>query len=96
MAEEHKPRRVSGEWHYPTNEEVLEECGMRPMREYILARRATVANWVVNRPIYEACTGAEQRRGSAPQKWWWEQEMRLDSDETIGSDESDGDSLPLA
>jgi hypothetical protein len=96
MAEENKPRREAGTWQYPPSKDVLEECGLRPIHEYVTARRATVAAWVVNRPAYEACMGAERRRGSAPRKWWWEQEMRLDSDDAIGSDESDGDLLGLA
>ena len=96
MAEEHKPRRVEGSWQYPTNDDVLAECGMRTMKEYIAVRRATVAAWVVNRPIYEACKGATRQRGSAPRKWWWEQEMGLDSDDAIGSDESEDDLLSLA
>ena len=96
MAVEHKPRRVEGRWVYPTNEQVLTECGMRTMREYIAVRRATVEAWVATRPVYEECRGATRRRGSAPRKWWWEQEMSLDSEDALGSTESDDELLRLA
>ena len=85
MAREHKPRKGDGgEWIYPASEDVLEECGLKTMREYVDVRRNTVAEWVATRPIYEDCVGAERQRGSAPRKWWWEQELGLDSDDAIG------------
>ncbi|KAL9183034.1 hypothetical protein ACHAXT_004821 [Thalassiosira profunda] len=88
MNREHKPRKGDGgEWEYPSTEDALEECGLKTMQEYIDVRRSTVAAWIVDRPIYEACTGAERKRGSAPRQWWWEQELGLDLEDAIGSDE---------
>ena len=88
MNREHKPRKGDGgEWEYPSTEDALEECGLKTMQEYIDVRRSTVAAWIVDRPIYEACEGAERKRGSAPRQWWWEQELGLDLEDAIGSDE---------
>ena len=84
-----KPRRHSGAWVYPKNEDALAECGLATIREYIDVRRATIARWVVDRSIYTACTEAERQRGSAPRKWWWEQELSLDSGDATGSLGSD-------
>ena len=91
MNREHVPRKEGGDgsWVYPSRADTLEECGMKTMREYIDVRRATVAAWVVDRPVYEACVGGERQRGSAPRKWWWEQELSLDSGDATGSNESD-------
>jgi hypothetical protein len=41
-------------------------------------RRQTVANFIVNQPIWELCAGAVRRRGSPIQLFWWDQPMDLD------------------
>ena len=41
-------------------------------------RRQTVANFIVNRPIWELCAGAVRRRGSPIRPFWWDQPMDLD------------------
>ena len=79
MAQEHKPRKgLFGNWIYPSTKDVLEECGLHSMKEYITTRRATIAMYVVNRPIFRECQEGERRRGSMPRRWWWEQELGLD------------------
>jgi hypothetical protein len=35
--------------------DVLEECGMATIQHYIQKRRATIAIYIADRPILEAC-----------------------------------------
>jgi hypothetical protein len=79
MAREHQPRRgANHDWIYPKLADVLEECGMRMIAEYIRKQRDTIAMYVVTRPILEACREGEWRRGSMPRQWWWEQLMSFE------------------
>ena len=86
MAKQHVPRRGPGrQWTYPKSEDVLEECGLRTIGEYIQKRRDTIAAYVVGRSIFRDCMDLERKRGSVPRKWWWEQEMDLDAYDATGS-----------
>ncbi len=79
MATEHVPRRGPNlQWVYPYSAVALEECGMHTIQHYIDVRRETIAKYVVGRSILAECQGADQRRGSVPRRWWWEQSMGLD------------------
>ena len=74
-----KPKRGSNNtWTYPRTKDVLEECGLETIDTYIQKRRDTIAQYIATRPIYIDCTGGEQRRGSMPRQWWWEQPMNID------------------
>jgi hypothetical protein len=80
MAKRHVPRRgPDRQWTYPKLEDVLEECGMYTIEEYIVKRRNTIAAYVVERSIFRDCVESERKQGSVPRKWWWEQEMDLDA-----------------
>ena len=82
MAEEYKPRRGSDlAWKYLRSKDVLNECGMGTIAHYIGVLRNTILEYVVNRPIYEACREGVRRRGMAPRQWWWEQPMNLNDDD---------------
>ena len=77
----HRPREdEAGVWRYPKREDALKECGLKDVLEYIEARRATVARFVVDRPVFEACRGGERLRGSTPRQYWWEQPLGLEDD----------------
>jgi hypothetical protein len=79
MAQRHKPRQGSQkEWIYPKSEDVLKECGMTMIAEYVHIRRQTIAVYVATRPILQECRQGEQQRGAVPHRWWWEQPMDLD------------------
>jgi len=79
MAREHKPRKgLFRNWIYPSTKDVLEECGLHPMKDYINTRHSTIAMYVVNRPIFWECQEGERMRGSMPRQWWWGQELGLD------------------
>ncbi len=88
MAKTNRPKREPNrEWIYPRSKDVLKECGMRTMEEYILACRQTIAVYVATRPILNECRQGERKRGAIPRHWWWEQPMDLDVHDAIGSDE---------
>ncbi len=63
----------------------LKECGMATISHYINIRRATIFQYVVDRPIYKACREGERRRGLPPRQWWWEQKMSLDNKDADGA-----------
>ena len=87
MAKEHVPKRGPDRvWIYPRSEDVLKECGMKRMEEYILIRRQTVAEYVATRPILDECKRSERKRGAIPRQWWWEQPMDLEVDATGSED----------
>ncbi len=88
MAQVHRPWRVAGnQWEYPKTSDVLEECDMATIQHYIQKRRATIAIYIADRPILEACQQGEHMRGLYPRQWWWEQAMCLDISNATGSDE---------
>ena len=88
MAVRHKPRRGPGHrWIYPKSKDVLEECGMSTLEEYITVRRQMIVVYVATRPILMECRQGERKRGAVPHRWWWEQQMDLDVSDAIGSDE---------
>jgi hypothetical protein len=79
MAQRHKPRQgPQKEWVYPKSEDVLQECGMKTIAEYVQIRRQMIAVYVATRPILQECRQGEQQRGAVPHRWWWEQPMDLD------------------
>mgnify|MGYP000855157357 CR=1 FL=1 len=88
MAVRHKTRRGPGHsWIYPESKDVLEECGMSTLMEYIKVPRQTIVVYVVTRPVLIECRQGRQEKGTVPHCWWWEQQMELDVNDAIGSDE---------
>ncbi len=86
MAKENVPKRgLDRTWTYPKSEDVLEECGLKTITEYIRVRMDTIAAYVMERSIFRDCMDLEQRQGSVPCQWWWEQEMNLDAYDATGS-----------
>jgi hypothetical protein len=88
MAQVHRPKWVAGNrWVYPKTSDVLEECGMETIQHYIQKCRLTIATYIANRPILEACQQGGCKHGLQPRKWWWEHAMGLDIANATGSDE---------
>jgi hypothetical protein len=88
MAVRHKPRRGPGNRRiYPKSTDVLEECGMSTLEEYITVHRKTITVYVATRPILIECRQGKRKRGAVPHRWWWEQQMDLDVSNAIGSNE---------
>ncbi len=76
MVQEHQLRQGANHvWTYPRLADVLEECGMQRIAEYIRKRRDTIAVYVATWPILEVCRVGKRQRGLMPRQWWWEQPM---------------------
>ncbi len=75
MRPEKKP---DGSWSYPCLKDVLEEAGLQTIANYMGVHRQTVANFIVNQPIWGLCAGAVRRRGLPIQPFWWDQPIDLD------------------
>jgi hypothetical protein len=85
MAKMHKPKRGAGTtWIYPWSVDVLRECGLKTMEEYIGIRRQTIAVYMTTRLILNECRQGGRKRGAVPRLWWWEQPMGLDIENTFG------------
>ena len=81
------PRKLNNNtWVYPKNKDVLEEVGLFTIREYIEMRRQTIANTIVDRPIFKLCLDQEPVRGTVPHLWWWEQSIDIDLSRVGGDD----------
>jgi hypothetical protein len=56
MVKMHKPKQGPGRtWIYPRLVDVLQECGLKTMEEYIGIRRQTIAVYMATRPILTEC-----------------------------------------
>jgi len=75
------PKRDSstGVWKYPETEGVLEMAGLHTIEHYIAVRRATIAKYIVDRPIFDMCREGERRRGSSHRQFWWQQPCNFDA-----------------
>jgi hypothetical protein len=71
-------RKANGSWSYPHSKDVLEATGLQTIAHYMDVCRQTVANFIVNRPIWELCAGTVRKRGSPIRPFWWDQPMDLD------------------
>ncbi len=79
MAKTNKPKCGPGNvWEYPRSEDVLRECRMKTMAEYIRICRQTIAAYVATHPILAKCRRGERKKGAIPHQWWWELPMDLD------------------
>jgi hypothetical protein len=91
MPEKHKPKKGPHyKWVYPRSFNALQECSMTTILHYInirRVRRATIFQYMVDWPIYEACREGERRRALPPRQWWWEQKMSLNVVDVDGAKE---------
>jgi hypothetical protein len=65
-------KKPNGSWSYPCLKDVLNAAGLHTIAHYMDVHRQTVANFIVNRPIWELCAGAVRRRGSLIRLFWWD------------------------
>jgi len=63
------PKVCLGIGYTPRKKDVLVECGLHPVKDYIDTRHSTIAMYVVNRPIFRECQEGERMRGSMPCQW---------------------------
>jgi hypothetical protein len=79
MAWEHQPRRGANHiWIYRKLADVLEECRMKTIVEYIHNQCNTIAMYVATQSILEACREDKWRRGWMQRQWWWQQPMNFE------------------
>ncbi len=71
-------KKPDGSWLYPHSKDVLEAASLHTIAHYMDVCRQTVANFIVNQPIWGLCVGAVRRRGSLIQLFWWDQPIDLD------------------
>jgi hypothetical protein len=71
-------KKPDGSWLYSCSVDVLEKAGLETITHYMGVRQQTVANFIVNQPIWELCAGAVQKRGLPIRPFWWDQPMDLD------------------
>ncbi len=57
---------------------MLDAVGLHTIAHYMDVRKQTVANFIVNRPIWELCAGAVRKRGLPIRPFWWDRPMDLD------------------
>ncbi len=63
MSGKRPEQKEDGSWTYPCLEDVLTAVGSKPIAHYVDMWQQTVANFIVNWPIYELCAGAVRKRG---------------------------------
>ena len=84
------PRRnPDGSWTYPDTDAVMETVGLRSISHYVEVRRQHISNYIVNRPIFNACRDGVRRRGSSHRQFWWDQPLSLTDDPPAGVDDDD-------
>jgi hypothetical protein len=71
-------KKPNGSWSYPRSKDVLDAAGLHTIAHYMDVCRQTVADFIVNQPIWELCAGAVRRRGLPIRLFWWDQPMDLD------------------
>ena len=70
-------KKPNGSWSYLRSKDVLEAAGLQTITHYMDVCRQTVANFIMNRPIWELCAGAVRRRSLPIRPFWWDQPMDL-------------------
>ena len=59
-------RRVGGRyWEWALVDAEMEAIGIWPMRECMWRRQATITEYILGRPVYNLCTGADSMEGSS-------------------------------
>ena len=84
-----RPKKRGETWAYPKSVDVLRAARVKPIAEYIAARRQNILRTIADRPILEECQGAERPRGSPTRLHWWEQEFEEELSTEEGEEEED-------
>jgi hypothetical protein len=78
MAGKRARKLLDGTWAYPNSAAVLDKVGLKPIAHYIGMQRQHIANYIVNKPIFQSCVEGVRRRGSSVRQLWWAQPMDLE------------------
>ena len=79
--------RVGDDWVYPPIGEALRRVGLRPIRDYVRSRQASIEDYVSTRPIFELCTSTRPRTGGSKATRWWQQDHNVSSDDETDEEE---------
>jgi hypothetical protein len=71
-------KESDGTWLYPCSVDVLEKARLQRIAHYMGVCWQTMANFIVNLPIWELCAGAVRKRGLPVRTFWWDKPMDLD------------------
>jgi hypothetical protein len=83
IARRHIKQKEDGTWFHPPSHEVLEECGLLPIEDYIQKRKDTVMKYARGRPILDECMASSQASGANGHFVWWSQvHSVLESDDS--------------
>ncbi len=72
-------------WFYLRLKDVLEECGLSTVEEYISVHQQMIAVYVATRLIPHECRQGKRKRGAVLHRWWWKQPMDLDANNVLAS-----------
>ena len=64
-----------GTWETPSTEEVLQECKLKHIEEYIMKRKQKLQQYVEEREIWERCINSKPIAMNANQIVWWKQDL---------------------
>ncbi len=78
MAGKRPWKLLDGTWAYLNSAAVLDEVGLKPIAHYIGVRKQHIANYIVNKPIFQTCVEGVRRCGSSVRQFWWAQPMDLE------------------
>ncbi len=70
MAGKRPLKLPDGTWTYPNSTEVLDEIGLKTIARYIGVHRQHIANYIVDKPIFQSCVDGVRRLGSSVRQFW--------------------------
>jgi hypothetical protein len=70
MAGKRPQKLLDGTWAYLNSAAVLDKVGLKPIAHYIGVQRQHIANYIVNKPIFQTCVEGVRRRGSSVRQFW--------------------------
>jgi Reverse transcriptase (RNA-dependent DNA polymerase) len=71
LTQRHIRQKPDGTWDYPRSSEVLEEAGLKTIKEYIGSRKRNLMEFVSTREIYRQCTESKPLASDVNHKVWW-------------------------
>jgi hypothetical protein len=71
MADKRQRKLLDGTWAYPNSAAVLDEVGLKPIAHYIGVGKQHIANYIVNKPIFQSCVEGVRRCRSSIHQFWW-------------------------
>jgi hypothetical protein len=61
MSGKRPARKEDRSWMYPCLEDVLQAVGLKPITHYVGVQQQTVANFIVNRLVYEPMSSVREQ-----------------------------------